>query len=615
MNERVDLPVVPISEITGEILTRVRAFTAFVGSLENLQDERRRLSEATGLATATIHWYSKRLREMFKLPPRTPLSALRSHPQLQQALEALLVRKVRSDKLSLASARELSVIVPTSGETMSIEPFIQSLYGRENSNAASCYRTLLLLCTNKQITKSVDGKPVPCEKSDLPSLSSITRFLREWRKSEIAVRRSRSRKHDWEALEQPFVTRDVNQFRPGELWIGDHTELDFIVLNEHGKPDRRWISAFIDIRSRLVVGHHLSWQPNSQTIAMAFRKGVLGTQLMAFTGEKFEHLSIANIPQRVMMDNGKDYRSKYTQRVFGKIDFRDTARLAVERITKLHYTQPYHGQSKAQMERWFGSIQTVLKYLPGYKGNQYQHKPDSLKVDLKSGNIPTVEQFDAAIALAVNAYNNRPHRSLKDQSPLQAYLTDQQYQRSIDIRVLDFLMMKVEGRKIRRSQITLFGQEYYSERLLEFNNQSADVYYDPTDLGFVSIYVDGKFAAVACNKEMIGKDERGWMKILHDRKLSEKKLRGEIASFHGGIGDRDARMMLLAGELFNMSAMPAELMDKNAASVSFITGLEGQAKQLHDALESEKKTAEAQESRKKAAKTPLSLAAVNDRIK
>ncbi len=84
----------------------------------------------------------------------------------------------------------------------------------------------------------------------------------------MAVRRGRSRKEDWQREQEQFVTRDVTQYRPGELWIGDHTELDFMVINENDKPDRRWITASIDIREGLIVGHHLSWQPNSTTIAL-----------------------------------------------------------------------------------------------------------------------------------------------------------------------------------------------------------------------------------------------------------------------------------------------------------------------------------------------------------
>ena len=611
MNEvrTIDLPTIPIPDITPEILIRVKAFEKFIAATDEIDAARQQLSEETQLSASTIHWYSKQLRTLFELPPRAPLAFITNHPQLAQALESLFVRKVRSDKMSLSSAKDLSVVMPTNGEMFSIEELLKSLYPREGVNAASCYRVLKARCLKKQVLKS-DG--TPCTLEDLPSESSVTRYLRQWRKESVAVRRGRSRKEDWQREQEQFVTRDVTQYRPGELWIGDHTELDFMVVNENNKPDRRWITAFTDIRTGLIVGHHLSWQPNSTTIALAFRAGVLGTQIRACVespeGMKYQPVQINSVPETVMIDNGKDYRSKYTQRVFGKIDFDDKARMSVERITHLHYTMKYHGQSKAQMERWFGTIQTMTKYLPGFKGNQYRNKPDSLKEEMKQHGLLHVEQFDAMIAIAINAYNNRIHRKLKNQSPLQCYLTNETVQRTIDPHVLDFLMQKKSDKIIRRCQIKMFGQEYYSDALATFNDKQADVYYDPSDLGFVTIYAEGHFAAIASNKAMMGRDESGWKRILRERTRNEKDLQTELKDYRKGVTSLDAKMMLLEGELLDVSPVNADMLSKHVPTMTVLTGLEADAKKHQRALEAEKNASEQ-------VATSLSLAAVNDRIK
>jgi transposase InsO family protein len=611
MNE-LDLPIIPIPKITNEILTRVNAFTTFLSVTENIEEAKKGLAEKSGLSLPTIHWYLIRLRKLFKLPSRASLSTISTHPQLQHALEYLFIRKERSDKASLASAKDLTVIVPTTGEGILVENYIRSLYTRENMSATDCYYALIAMCKKNLVIKPDHSFAI---KEDLPAEATIRAYLKRFIRSSLTARASRMRKNDFEAQQQPYVSRNIKSLHSGEMWIGDHTELDFMVMNEQGKPDRRWITAFIDQRTGLLVGYHLSWQPNSQTIALAFREGVMGNQIKAFTGSKFERINVSTLPENVMIDNGKDYRSNYAQRVFGKVDFDDNARVSVQRITKLHYTIPYHGQSKAQMERWFGTIQKMLRHLPGYKGNKYQNKPDSLALDLKSGAILSVEEFDSAVSLAINSYNNRPHRTLNGQTPLQIYLTNQIHQRSIDQHVLDFLLMKAESRKIRRCQVTLMGAEYYSEQLMQYNDKLADVYYDPNDLGLVSIYVDGTFAAVASNKEMFGQDEHGWQKILRDRKHVTKEMREEVKQLHAGITDRDARMMALEGRLLNMETVPASLLRKNPAAISYITGLESQSKEVAKELEQEKRNHNAREKRKKASSETLSLAAVNDRIK
>ena len=610
----IDLPIIPIPKITPKILMRVNAFVKFISITETNEESRAYLAEELQLSLPTLQWYSTRLRNLFKLPLRAPLSSIASHPQLRQALEYLFMRKQRRDKASLNSAKNLSVIVPTNGEQLSIEDFLKSLYPREGVNASSCYRALRARCINHQIIKSPDHQIASLE--DLPSEPTITRFLRQWREEYIAVRRGRTRKHDFESQQQPYVTRDITQYLPGQLWIGDHTELDFMVLNERGNLDRRWISSFIDIRTGLIIGYHLSWQPNSQTISLAYRSGVLGTQIKAFNGSAYVQIPIVNVPEEIMIDNGKDYRSNYTQRIFGKIDFEDTARLSIQRMTKLHYTLPYHGQSKAQQERWYKTIQTMLKYLPGFKGNVYQNKPDSLKDEIKQGSVLPVEKFDALVAIGINTYNNRIHRSLNEQSPIQCYLSNQSHQRAIDMRVLDFLMLKVQGRKIRRCQVALKNADYYSDALMPFNDKSADVYYDPNDMGMVSIYVDGEFAAVAVSKEMIGQTERGWERILHDRARGEKNMVKELQMYRKGISNSDAKKMLLEGELLNASPVSREVLMSSAPSITMITGIEQQAAQNKNELESMTADIERQkEAKKRAKQSPISLAIVNDRIK
>lgn len=607
---QIEIPSVPIGRITPEVISKTDLMLQLIRVESNIRKAEDRIADLMKITPGRLRVQKKRLRDLFQLSRRDEIQPLANHPQIREAIIFLFTRKDRSDRMQLRVAKELSVIMP-SGEIVSVENFIKSLYPNENVNAVSCHRALVARCKNKRVVRE-DGSEATLE--DLPAEGTIVRFLRQWKQEYVAVRRARARKNDWEKQQQMFVTRDVTKYAPGELWIGDHTELDFMVLNEQGKPDRRWITSFIDIRSGLLVGYYLSWQPNSRTIAMAFRNAVLGTQLKAYTADnQYKDVHIISVPEEVMLDNGKDYRSKYTQRLFGRIDFDDMARQSITRITKLHYTQPYHGQSKAQMERWFGSFQMMIKNMPGYKGNVYGNKPDSLKEDLKQARLMSVDHFDAMIALAVNAINNRTKKTLQNQSPIQHYLTHQTVQRTIDVRVLDFLMMKSENKVVQRCQVRMNNAEYYSEQLMAFNGKRADVYYDPQDLGFVSVYVGGEFAAVACNKEAIGKDERGFQRILADRARTERELRQQISNFRGGVSTTDARMMLLHGELMNTVPVDAALLAKESPEMTVLTGFEEQAKETQKELDQHRQVAEIERNAKKLAKRkPITMAMVSN---
>ena len=441
-----------------------------------------------GVPPGTLSRWKSQLRKLFGLARAESFDSIMDHPQLRAAVENIVVRSERSDKSTLRSGRGLGIVMP-SGEVVSIENFLKSLYPRENVNATSCYRALLALCAKRAV---VDDSGNPIATDELPAETSVIRFLKTFRREHLSVRRARSRKHDFDANTMPFVSRDPNDYRAGQLWFGDHTEDDFVILNERGKLDRRWISAFFDMRTRVMVGYHLDWQPNSQTIALAFRNAVTGKQLHAFVAgarhdvPNYVPVAIQTVPEEVEIDNGKDYRSKYTQRIFGKVDFDDDARVGVQRITKLHYSLPYHGQSKAPLERWFGTIHNIMKNSPGYKGSNARfNQPDSLKDEIRQGEIMSVETYDKLFALAVDVYNNRIHRTLRNQTPLVCYLSSQTHQRSIDLRVLDFLMMKAEPKRVHRCEFILFTKPYYSEALMEYDTKitgkKADVYYDPLD--------------------------------------------------------------------------------------------------------------------------------------
>ena len=135
--------------------------------------------------------------------------------------------------------------------------------------------------------------------------------------------------------------------------------------------------------------------------------------------------------------------------------------------------------------------------------------------------------------------------------------------------------------------------------MLKHNGKRADVYYDPNDLGFVSLYVDGEFAAVACNKALIGKSERGNLSIVAERRATEKQLRDQLAAIHGGLTDREARMQLLEGQLLNTMDVDESLILKQRPTIVLMTGIESDAAQTMDKIEQEKELVEIEKQREK----------------
>jgi hypothetical protein len=607
---QIEIPAVENASINEETLMKVEAMLESIRYTKDITSQEEELAFRAGLPAKTQERYKAELRRLYGLPAAIPLASIARHSQIRQALEYIITPRPKEKGKALTSGRGLVVARPT-GEYISLSDWLLSIFSWEKHNAVSCYRALIMECRSGRIVRERDGKPAG--ERELPCERSVRRWLFAQDRNNLAVRRGRMTRARWETKEQIFASSDPEEHRVGGRLIGDHTELDTLVYRNDGRMAPMWLTCWIDYRSTLVRGWELAYRPNSGTIAISFKRAVTGKQLrVCTTGSVFAPVQIPDAPDVATVDNGKDYRSKYTKQVFGKVDFSDEARRTIQRISRLQYAMKHHPQSKAQQERFFGVIQEITKYLPGYKGAKYQDKPDELKEQIKRGELLTEDQFRELFARTVDAYNNRPKRSLDNMSPMEFTLTHQGTQRHVDERVLDFLMMKVSGRTVTRGQVRHLGLEYYSRDLLVFNGERAILYYDPADIGMVAVYVKGKFVTVAVNKRHVGENERSWLAIVKERAKLDKQVGLQLAEIRRGLTSDEAKAMLFAGELASAKAVPPELLQKRTPAVVVMTGLESESGEVKRQLAKQKEVEEAEKkSRELIRKKPLSIADVS----
>ena len=606
---KIELPLIPLSRITEDVMKSVLAMQKSIAFKEYISEQEENLAAKTGLPVSSQRHNKAEIRRLYNLPDNVPISVLSTHPQIRSAIEYILTRKVRTDRGDLRSARGL-VVVKDNGEYLSVSDFLLAIYSWEGHNALSCYRALKARMEAGRVMHEENGARASA--ADLPAKSTVSMWLRTQLRTNRAIKRARMTKARWEAEEQIYVSRNPEEFRVGGKLIGDHTELDTIVYRNDGKVAALWLTAWIDFRTGLLRGWELAYAPNSNTIAVSFKRAVMGSQLMMKTERGYQSANIMDLPDIVSVDNGKDYKSRYTKQVCGKVDFNDEARRTIQRITELHYATKHHPQSKAQMERWFGVIQQITKYLPGYKGAKYQDKPDELKAQIERGTILTEDQFRKLFEKAVNAYNNRARKQLENMSPLEYTLVNQRLQRHVDPRVLDFLMMKTaRDRKIVRGYVRALGEEFFSSALADYNGKYATLYYDPADVGTMVVYVGGEFVAATINKKLYGMSERDWIKVLKERAQINKTLRSVIHELHQDITSDEAKAMLYDAEAGNAKVVPPEIRQKTVPAVVVMMGIEGEAKKAEEMVSHQKQVEEAEKKRKEIVKAnPLSLAQI-----
>jgi transposase InsO family protein len=607
-----DLPTLPACKVTEAVQKKIEGMLKSIAAEEvaSIEEE---VERTYGIARKTQGKYKFRIRKLFDLPQRAPIQHLVFHPQIRQILESLLIRPDRSDKGTLRSAKNVAVL-KADGEKLSLEEHLLAVYAWENHNAAAAYRSLIPLCHQGAIVFEHSG--VKCTMHDMPAEGTVVHWLRTEEKKKLALRRARMTKGNWEAKEMIYIARRPEQYRPGGVLIGDHTELDNLVYRLDGPigtitTGHLWVTMFIDYRCSLPKGWVLSRQPNSQTIALAFRNAVLGTQLRIATHEGWMAIPINDAPEDVLVDRGKDFKSQYTQQVIGHLDFDDEGQRCVQRVSHLRYVTKHHPQSKAQQERFFRTIQQITRYLPGYKGSKYQDKPDELKGQIDRWELMTEEEFTKAFDEAVWAYSNRPRRALNDMSPMEFYLQHQQYVRRVEERVLDFLMLKSEERKVHRGYVVIENVEYFSMDLEGCTGKSAVIYRDPQDLGRAVVYVDGEFVTVAINKEMMGVTEQERLKWVRARTEREKIMTSEIRGLRQGMSSRDVKRLLFQGETGNVKRLELEVIKKQIDQRLIETGLEQKAGRVADEIHESTRRAEKTARRKRISEQhPITVAAI-----
>jgi hypothetical protein len=309
---------------------------------------------------------------------------------------------------------------------------------------------------------------------------------------------------------EPIRRRDWSRIPVNDTWVGDHHELDLLVILPDGGIGRPWLTAWQDAHSRALVGYTVNEKPNAMEIGLALRAGILPKDDEPFQG----------VPARVYVDNGKDYRSKLlngtTVPVFRQEQADPVWGLFGHLGIKTAFCEPYHGKSKP-VERLFGTLEKGwVCLMRGYCGRSPQYRPDQLEADVKatqlwlaSGGLKgerrlmTWWEMEVEIAEAIRAYNRRPHSQLgytggAYRTPAEAYAAGLGSSVRMPVReTLDVLILPSATRKVRNEGIQLDRKLYWHPDLIPLIGQEVEIRFDPRNRLEVLVLRRGKFVAWA----------------------------------------------------------------------------------------------------------------------
>lgn len=299
-------------------------------------------------------------------------------------------------------------------------------------------------------------------------MTFLRRLEKEVSKSEIYL--ARNGKTKWNRKYGAYIIRDYSDILCGQVWVSDHAQIDIACLTKDGNVVFPWVTAWRDFKS----GKWLGWilqtgNPNSDLIFQSFYYAVKDYGL----------------PKDVIIDNGKDYRSKdfaggRKNRI--KVDTNEakTTSMLDELNVKVHFALPYNAQTKP-IERDFLKVKELFsKHCIGYRGGNVVERPEKLAKEIKNGKILPFEKlkevFDDFIK---NVLNQRPSqgKNLKGLSPEQLFYKEFKKIVTPSDEALKLFCMRTSkditiGRNgIKDSQLGIF---YWADWLI--NNTGLKVY-------------------------------------------------------------------------------------------------------------------------------------------
>ena len=290
----------------------------------------------------------------------------------------------------------------------------------------------------------------------------------------------------------PYVDRLYDDMKANDIWIVDNHTLDIQTKADDADTIHRLsITAFMDAKSGIITGLNITDNPSMNSTIFALRNGIL----------KFGK------PRAILADNGSEFltydfagRGVRKQNVNNVIDEYKTilGRLKID----FHTAKVKNAKAK-NIERFFLDFKNhISKSFSTYTGGNITERPESLKMQIKKGNIPTDSRIrdvieDMVMIENMNSYGGKDKAKYKNLSKIDVFNISIQetVQTIIPKDDLDLYLMRAKKlQKVGRNgvYVNIAGEKlwYNHDEYWKYLGKMVMVRYDPTDLSTVRIYDD-----------------------------------------------------------------------------------------------------------------------------
>jgi putative transposase len=301
-----------------------------------------------------------------------------------------------------------------------------------------------------------------------------------------------------------------------QIWQIDHTRLDILLVDEEFRKviGRAYITLVMDSYSGCVTGFYLGFEPaGSHEVALALRHAILPKHY-ATEYELQEKWEIYGIPEYVVTDRAKEFKSEHLKQISLELDFKRRLRA--------------FPQAGGLIESIFDKInKEILSLYGGYTGSSVEERPPEAE---RTACLTLEDLEKILVRYFVDHYNHHDYPRVKNQKRIERWksklLEDSEI---VDERELDICLMKVAIRNVEKhGSVNFLGWVYKGDCLLGYEGKQVSLKYDKRNITRVLAYTrpingePGEFIGVIqardCKIQRIS---------LAELNYSKKKLRDE----------------------------------------------------------------------------------------